>query len=330
LPEQENSIDLRLSTERAFSNLSSRFETQFHLGELFIKQLCDKVKRAPRNGRTGLRELMVTIFDFKQITLARNCLCSSRSVNLSDTYHVFIALDSIALSAFLKFHPPILFLNLSGRGFGYHQLTRVKLFIQLLLLSWNVEATVCDTDLVFLRNPRELFTEDSHFEAMVEVPKLDFPRNYPWSALNVGFMRVLPSELSITLYRHWLIRALKNMNTLDQHALSNMLYKKEVFVEKSTVWFNISEFTSIQQLFKLRYYDPLFVQNGVMMRSMASQFRELARRRNISEPYICHLSYIRPQSKIKVLVESGLWFLAPQDRSCSALPDKRLYQKWKQ
>jgi hypothetical protein len=123
-------------------------------------------------------------------------------VNLSDRYHVFVALDSIALSAFLKFHPPLMFLNLSGRGFGHQQLTRLKHFIQLLLLSWHVETTACDNDLVFLRIPKELFSEDSHFEAMVEVSKLDFPRNYPWSALNVGFMRALPSKLSITVYRH--------------------------------------------------------------------------------------------------------------------------------
>jgi hypothetical protein len=162
-------------------------------------------------------------------------------VNLSDTCLVFVALDSIALSAFWKFHPPILFLNLSGRGFGYHQFTRVKLFIQLLLLSWQVETTVCDNDVVFLRNPKELFAEDSHLEAMVEVPKLDFPRNYPWSALNVGFMRVLPSELSITVYRRWLIRALNDMRHLDQNALSGMLHNKEVFAVNSTVWFNVSE-----------------------------------------------------------------------------------------
>jgi hypothetical protein len=272
---------------------------------------------------------MVTIFDFNQIQLARNCLCSSRSVNLSDAYHDFVALDSIALSTFLKFHPPILFLNLSGRGFGYHQFTRVKLFIQLLLLTWNGKTTACDNDIVFLRNPKELFSEDSHFEAMVEVPKLHFSRNYPWSALNVGFMRVLPSELSISVYRFWLIRALNNMRHLDQRALTNMLHKKEVFVEKSTAWFNISEYTSIPQLFKLRYYDPVFVQNGAMMRSMAPQFRELAHQRHISEPYVCHLSYIRPKDKIKVFVESGLWFLARQNDVCSELPDKRLYQKWK-
>jgi hypothetical protein len=92
-----------------------------------------------------------------------------------------------------------------------------------------------------------------------------------------------------------------------------MLQNKEVFAANSIVWFNVSHYTSIPQLFKLRYYDSLFVQNGIMTTNMASQFRELARQRNISEPYICHLSYIRPENKIRVSVESGLWFLAPQN-----------------
>jgi hypothetical protein len=170
--EQEISMDLHLSTARAFSSVPSCFQSQFHLGSLFTKQLYDAVKRASRNARTGVRELMVTIFDSKQIQLARNCLCSSRSVNLSDRYHVFVALDSIALSAFLKFHPPVLFLNLSGRGFAYQQLTRVKHFIQLLLLSWNVETTVCDNDLVFLRNPKELFSADSHLKTWLKSQSL--------------------------------------------------------------------------------------------------------------------------------------------------------------
>jgi hypothetical protein len=108
-------------------------------------------------------------------------------------------------------------------------------------------------------------------------------------------MQALPSELSITVYRHWLIRALNDMRHLDQSALSKMLHKKEVFAVNSIVWFNVSDYTSTPQLFKLRYYDPLFVQNGVMMTSMAPQFRELARQRNICEPYICHLSYICPK-----------------------------------
>jgi hypothetical protein len=118
-PEQEISINLQVLTARAFSGLPPCFQSQFHVGKLFTKQLCDRVKPAPRNVRTGLSELMVTIFDRTQIQLARNCLRSSRSVNLSDRYHVFVSLDSIALSAFLKFHPPVLVLNLAGRGFGY-------------------------------------------------------------------------------------------------------------------------------------------------------------------------------------------------------------------
>jgi hypothetical protein len=272
---------------------------------------------------------MVTVFDRKQVQLARNCLCSSKAVNLSEAYHIFIALDDFARAALLPLCPGVLFLNLSGRGFDYYQFCRVKLFIQLLLLFWNVETTACDDDLVFLKNPKELFREQSHIEAMIQTASLDFPRHYPWSSLNIGFMRVLPNEIAIALYQKWLNQALAKGRDLSQLALTNMLDKREVLVRDDTAWFNVSEYVSMNELFSLRYYDPLHVQNGVMMTSMARQFANMARQRNIGEPYVCHLSWIISRRKIQVFVNAGLWFLNANGDTCSTGPDKRLYDKWK-
>jgi hypothetical protein len=226
-------------------------------------------------------------------------------------------------------HREVLFLNLSGRGFTYCHFCRVKIFIQLLLLLWNVEVTVCDNDIVFFRNPKDLFREESDCEAAVEKATLRFPRNYPWSLVNIGFMRALPSEFTITLYQQWLIRALIHMNRLSQGALTQMLRNRTVYVIESTAWFNISEYVAGDHLFGLRYYDPLHVQNGVMMRKMVSQHSMQARHKNISEPYICHLAWVSPRQKLKVFMESGLWFLTPNGEACGPTPDKRLYREWK-
>jgi hypothetical protein len=220
-------------------------------------------------------------------------------------------------------------LNLSARSFAYYQFCRVKLFVQLLLLFWNVEATACDNDIVFLRNPRELFHEESDCEATIQQAMLDFPRGYPWSIVNIGFMRVLPSELAITVYQQWLIRALVQMGELSQDALAQMLQNRIVYVANLTAWFNVSEYVSGNRLFGLRYYDPLLVQNGRMMKRMVIQQGVQARQRNITEPYICHLAWIVPREKIKLFMESGLWFLTQDNQKCGQIPDKRLYQEWR-
>jgi hypothetical protein len=322
-------FDANLSMNRLFNRFPSPFRRQFWIDGAFVCQLYEKVIQAPRNVRTGRRELMFTIFDQKQLKLTRNCFCSSRSVRLSDNYHIFIALDPIAFSAFMPMHGAVLFLNLSGRGFAYYQFCRVKLVIQLLLLFWNVEATACDNDIVFLRNPKELFREESDCEATIEKPVLNFPRDYPWSLMNIGFMRVLPSQFTIALYQQWLIRALIHMGTLSQNALTQMLRNRQVYVLKSTAWFNVSEYVSGVHLFGWRYYDPLFVQNGAMMKRMVGRQGVQARQRNIREPYICHLSFVLPREKIKLFIESGLWFLTPDNETCGPLPDKRLYRVWK-
>jgi hypothetical protein len=328
-PIAEETFDVRWSMHKLFSNLPLDFQRRFWIDESFVVQLHEKVRQAPKNVRTGRRELMFTVFDKKQLKLTRNCLCSSKSVQLSDDYHIFIALDPIAFLAFRPMHPAVLFLNLSARGFAYFQFCRVKLFIQLLLLFWNVEATACDNDLVFLRNPKELFREESDCEATIQKATLDYPLNYPWSVVNIGFMRVLPSEFAITVYQQWLIRALVRMGELSQDALTQMLQGRTVYVIQSTVWFNVSGYVSGNQLFGLRYYDPLLVQNGAMMRKMVSQQGIQARQRNITEPYICHLAWVVPREKIKVFVESGLWFLASDGETCGPIPDKRLYWEWK-
>jgi hypothetical protein len=317
-------------TQSFFNFISPIFQQKFRFDESFLIQLHRAVVAAPVNSRTGRSELMFTIFDAQQLLLARNCLCSSRSVGLPDDYHIFIALDEISLSGLSLMHTSTLFLNLSGRGFGYFEFCRAKLFVQALLLFWGVEATMCDNDLVFLRDPRELFREESDFEAMVQNPEeLTFSPSYPWWRVNVGFMRCLPSELGIVVYRQWLERMLSDMTVLDQNFLQRMLQSSFVFATNSTAWFNLSKDTSRNELFALRYYDPLHVQNGAMMTRFRSEFTELARTRHVREPYACHLAYIVPQKKIRVFVESGLWFLSPGNDTCGVRPAKHIYDPWK-
>jgi hypothetical protein len=314
-----------------FSFLSVELQQRFRLTQSFVNQLEEAVSRAPVNARTGRRELMFTIFDERQLALTRNCLCSSRSVGLPENYHLFIAMDTVALSGLLPLCPSTLFLNMSGRGFRYDEFCRVKAFVHLLLLSWDIETTVCDNDLVFLQNPRFLFREESDFEAMVhDGGYFEFSKGYPWWSMNVGFMRCLPSELGIAVYQRWLVRMMENMGPLDQDFLQAMLRPRFVRSENATAWFDLSNETSRNEAFRLRYYDPFLVQNGDMMIRFRRHYARIARIRGIKEPYLCHLSFVIPRHKIRVLVDSGLWFVTPGNDKCGAAPDKRFYRSWKE
>jgi hypothetical protein len=125
-----------------------------------------------------------------------------------------------------------------------------------------------------------------------------------------------------------MIQALLRMEDLSQKAFSQMLENRVDYVVKSTAWVNVSKYVSVNELFGLRYYDPLLVQNGAMMKRMVSQPGVRVHQRNISETYICHLAWVVSREKIKVFMNSGSWFLTSEGPTCGPLPDMRLYQEW--
>jgi hypothetical protein len=310
-----------------FNFLPSRFAKKFELDDSFVTDLYEATRVAPRNRRTGRREVMFTIFDLRQLTLARNCLCSSRSVGLPANYHLFIALDEVAFAGLYPMNSGTLLLNLSGRRFGYPQFTRMKPLLHLVFMMWDIEATSCDDDIVFLRDPRELFREESNMEGTIEDRQLEFGKNFPWWVVNVGFVRVLPSSTSIAVYKTWIFHAI-NTKDLDQDSLHRILQRGLLFARNETACFNVKGRFLVDGLFCLRYYDPLLVQNGWLMRERKHS-AELARIRKIREPYVCHLSWIEPAAKINFLKNSGLWFLSDDNLTCGVLPDKRLYAAWR-
>jgi hypothetical protein len=273
---------------------------------------------------------MVTAFDRGQLTITKNLLCSSRAVGLPENFHIFVALDEVALSGFSIVNPSTLFLNVSGRNYSYHEFTKVKIFIQLQLLLWNVESIMCDTDIVLLKDPRELFLDETDVEISIEDNGCDFPERRRWWLVNVGFMRVIPNDKVIELHKKWLIGSVQKTKEIDQRTLWRMLGKSQLIKrEGSTLWLNTSGVlsqTKDDRCLLVHAYDPVHVQNGNTAR-MVRYYSIIAHRRNISEAYVTHLATVKPWNKIPFFKKNGLWFVGSDGFTCN-MPSKRFYYNW--
>jgi hypothetical protein len=312
------------------SFLPPQLQEVYRFTEEFLGDLYHAVKNAVVNEHTGRKQLMVTAFDQGQLTITKNLFCSSREVGIPENFHIFVALDEVALTEFFRMNPSTLFLNVSGRNYAYHEFTKVKLFIQLQLLIWNVESICCDTDVVLLKDPRELFRNGTDMEMSIEDFGCDFPERERWWDLNVGFMRVVPSGKAIELHKKWLSDSLKRMHVIDQKAL-HRLFRKSRLVKRegSALCLDISGVigeTKDDRCFVVHAYDPIDVQNGIMMWRFERYYSVVAYQRNISKPYVSHLAWIRAKRKIRFLKFKRLWFLESDLFTCRIR--RGFYNKW--
>jgi hypothetical protein len=196
------------------------------------------------------------------------------------------------------------------------------------LLAWGIETTVCDNDIVFLRDVRELFREESNMEVGVEGRGVELGQDFPCCNFNIGFMRVFPGALVMALFKKWIFEA-REPTGLNQLVFYRVLKRYRLFGGNGTGWFNLSRDLSGSELFGMRLYDPLFVQNGNLMKDGRDASTRLARIRNIREPYVCHFAAIAPAAKISVFRDWGLWFASNNNSMCGSPPDKRFYAPWR-
>jgi hypothetical protein len=306
---------------------------KFRLPDEFIAELQKAVKSGPRNSVTGRKEVMVTIFSTKHIDLALNLLCSEMKAGVPQTFHLFIALDEYAYKTMKAVNWQTLFMNITGRGYEYHEFCRMKLFVQRTLVSWNVEVTSCDSDIVFLKDPRVLFGHDSEFEFQAEVPKVVFDEQYRWSRVNFGFCRVIPSELSLLLYQRWIRECMRYPHYLDQTLLSRMLWTCPLYVRNMSgglISYNVRPILGRNQNITFRVYDPMVIASGCMSTYNGKGVINRAHKSGIEAPRLFHLACVREYRKRGYFKEGGMWYLNSDNVSCSAvMPNITCFGKWR-
>jgi hypothetical protein len=269
---------------------------------------------------------MFTIFDGAQVDFAKNLFCSSQMVGLPTSYHVFVALDKQAYDEMKPMNPSVLLLDFAGRGFRYPEYCRAKMFVHMTLLLWDIEATVCDDDIVFLKDPRELFSETAHFQISPFSGETEFNETFPFHKFNIGFMRVLPTELSILVYQKWLRGAMKATKTWSQAVFYSMMAKaREPGNFGAFQRYSMDSVLGIKEAFLMKWFDPILVSNAATVQRESAA--RIARRRRINEPYVMHAAWIPGPKKLEFMKQSGLWFLNEQG-VCGEIPDRRVFANW--
>lgn len=293
------------------------FDKTYWLPVDFEVALKSAAKKSPVNSKTGNHILMFTIFDCRQAELAANLLCSSRAVGVPANLHVFIALDKQAQEKLLPHCPNVLLCDVSGRGYKYDEFCRLKMFVQYRLLLWGVETVVCDDDVVILRNPIELFRQQSHFELSTECQAAAFGASYSYDRFNVGFMRAIPTVASISAYEYWIRSAVPTHTVLEQDVIQRVMKPLKISGNSNIQKYRLP--TGQRVVF--RYYEPTDVVNGGLLRDNRLALVRHLRRRGSEKPFVVHEAWIGPAQKIPFLKSMGLWFLVSGRCNVSSVPE---------
>jgi hypothetical protein len=169
-------------------------------------------------------------------------------------------------------------------------------------------------------------------EVSVEDHGCNFPEKSVWWYFNVGFMRVVPSEMTIEICKRWLINSVNNKGPIDQWAICYLVRRFQL-VERDgpTMLINTSRILGQKggdRHLVLYFYHPLDSQNGNMLLGRRKYFSVMAYRKKISEPYVTHLAAIEPWRKIPWFKSNGLWFLRSDGFTCN-MPKKLFYYNWR-
>jgi hypothetical protein len=286
------------------------FGKYYSLPREFLSKLDQLASHAPSNSHSGHRQLIFTVFDSNHLFLAENLFCSSVASGVGPDLHIFIALDRESFSEMKSFNREVILFDVSKRGFQYEQFCKIKLVIQYHLLLMNVEATICDDDAVFLKNPVALFGNWADFEVAAESNDRYFSETFNFDIMNVGFLRVIPSQISILMYHKWLTLAIPDSLRLDQNVLSGLLLAVRIRgTFEANQLFDVTRLLKCKEILKVRWFDPLEVTNGKVYHLEHEVTRPVARARGIGKPFIVHLSWIPPAEKNQVLTKWKLWFI---------------------
>jgi hypothetical protein len=223
--------------------------------------------------------------------------------------------------------PDVILFDCTGRSFAYEQYCKIKLVIQYQFLLWNVETTICDDDVVFLKNPLELFASNSHIEVASECGATEFSASFDFANVNVGFFRVIPSSLSLRLYNKWLHKAIPNSIEIDQNVLAQLIASLRREESNTGVQrYDVKSLLGSREDLVVRWYDPLDVVNGLVFHQQGIETSFIARTRGIKKPYLVHLSWIPQEQKISVFSLHELWFV--DSGKCGKTPAGTKMEDW--
>jgi len=263
---------------------------------------------------------MFTVFDMLHLRFAQNLLCSQLSIDYDFSRHLYIALDEFAYEKLIELKTPddytdrprLILLNVRDRGYQWKQFCMLKLVIQYQLLTMNVDTTICDDDVVFYKDPFDLFDPDTDFQVESEGGDREFSEKFEYDKLNSGFFRVVPSELVVRFYNFWARIAIHNQTHLDQYILGEMIepLRDKRYSGVARQYYDISKFpTFAGETLRMTWFDPMLVPTARLFHWERDATLEEARKRGIRRPYVFHGAYLRREQKTMAFAQNDLWLV---------------------
>jgi hypothetical protein len=302
---------------------------EWYLPNSFLTELFQLCSQAPISSTTRNREVMFSIFTTNHLNLALNALCSARLAGVPDSGYIFIALDRSAYARMKTIKTEVVFYDCESMNLTVRDLARVKLLIHWHILTWRIDSTIADDDIVFVQDPRLLYRADSHAEIGGNVLDGFFSDRFDFTQFNVGFFRVISSRLSVIFWKVLIRMTFDQPNQLTQIVMFETLKRyRNQFNQTPMQTYALRELIGLNGDYIIRFYDPLQVMNcGLLVRN-SHLVPGFARLRNISRPHLVHSAYLGPGEKEPMLTTRKLWWISSDGQCAKIPPDGASFIEW--
>jgi hypothetical protein len=258
---------------------------------------------------------------------AANLLCSLRALNISSVLWVG---TSARAFAHLRRLPcaAVRWRAECPRDIFY--LTMIKWFVARYLLSLGCEVFYCDTDAVFLADPRRLFVGGADVEFAPEFRAPAITAAYPVRGVNCGHIRWAPTARAAAFADDFVAYA------FGARMRWSARYRHDQTILTAYLAGRRSNFTGrvfvLDTGLRIAFFDPVLAAIGshIMVRVARAEMGGEAQRRGLARPVLFHLAYYAPQRKPSVFGEKNLWFVDfPRALVCKQPPPSGTPFFWK-
>jgi hypothetical protein len=265
---------------------------------------------APVSNVTGHHEVVFTLFTISHWRLASNARCSAKAAGLPEAAYIFIALDAQAYAQMIRAKREVLLLNTSALNYSELEITRLNFVILWHLLTWQIDPTIAEADIVFIRNPLALFQGISHAEVAVNDFSGRFHGRFDFSVFNIGFVHVISSQKSVRFWKKLIAATFDSLNQPTQVVMMETLRPVRVGRNRNPIQqYDLSAFVGQTDTYTIRFYDPFEVMNcGLLVKESDSAVR-VARERKFERPYLVHAAFVELKEREAVLTARALWFV---------------------
>lgn len=331
---QRGKKQLQKYPETVLAHLDDKY-TNWSLTDEIKEQLWEAIQKSPINEKTGRHYLMVFLSNAGMIEYTLNSLCSIKLAGVEKNKRITIALDQEAYDKLKNIDEPVILFEKnftkklvnSHKLVDFYNIVKIRPTIVHQFLLWNTEFIHSDSDIVYLKNPLEVFNDEADYEVQCDskeyyqIPYKKMP--VPWQ-VNLGFYKVHPSPVLLKLLPLCLKGMYEEPRRHDQSVMRKILKPyPTTWLNEDTVIVNTSTLLGENTPnITFRFLDPMFVTNaGGLYQEGHDDWKNEAKRRNIDIPTLVHFFHIGHSREKKIVMkDNNLWFVDKQNKCVKEKP----------